>query len=181
MDDVQVGTNLASWSSRDGSNQGSVLVADAAGARGYVGFGDRLAAYHYEATDVTYRAGLCPVDLATGQLEPPVATKVVTARDLGDGSVALVLGDNATGRVATITDDGQPVKQLAQFPVIGQATTALALSGDRVVAGFGDPWTASSGPVLVTPVGGSGGWSGALSAGDESIPGGLVDPKGTWC
>ena len=178
VDDSRGGADLASWSSRDGSNQGSVLVADSAGTNGYVGFGDRLAAYHYEATDVTYRAGLRPVDLATGQLEPPVATKVAAAQDLGNGQVALVLADNPTGRVGTITDDGQPVKQLAEFPVIGAATTALALSGDRLVAGFGDPWTASSGPVLVTPIGGSGGWSGALSAGDESMPGGLVDAKG---
>lgn len=178
VDDARVGTALASWSARDGSNQGSVLVAGADLTRGYVGFGDRLAAYHYEQPAVTYRAGLCPVDLATGQLEPPVATQVATARDLGDGNVALVLGDTPTGRVGTITDDGQPVKQLAEFPVIGQNTTALALSGDRVVAGFGDPYTAASGPVLFTQAGGSGGWSGALAVGDESMPGGLVAAKG---
>ncbi|TQL60092.1 hypothetical protein FB474_1470 [Oryzihumus leptocrescens] len=165
------------WTDLDGTDPGEATVPDTADTRGWIGYGDGLAVLEYEPGDGLYRAHLEPIDLSTGSREQAVAANVGYAGSVSDGSVAMYLGDTTTGRVATV-GPGQPLHEVTELPVVGRQVTALGFSGDRVVAGFGDPYSPGDGPVLTTPADGSGAWQDALADGDAPLPGSLTAAQG---
>lgn len=170
----------ASWADVDGTNAGHVEMTmdNTSVTRGWVGYGDRLAAFHIESGDTGDSGHLEPVDLATGTREPAVATKVGKFASDGAGVAVITLGDTATGRVATVTDDGQPLHEVTALPVIGRLASSIGLSGSSVYGGFGWAYDSGTGPVARAAVDGSGSWSTSMAAGDRPVAGGLLSARG---
>ncbi|HEX8973528.1 hypothetical protein [Oryzihumus sp.] len=171
-------TDDVHWSDLDGSNPGVVTVSGTSIVRQWLAFGDRLAAIRLEDGDTIYSSHLEPLDPSAGAFQPAVASDVGTARSMGDGTVALFLHDTPTGRVVTLADDGQPVHQVAELPVLGKQVSALSLSNNQVAAWFGDAYAPGSGSVLVTAADGSTGWNPAPATGDDPMTGSLVAARG---
>jgi len=118
-------------------------------ARSYLPYGRGLAAVYLPQGGSLYRFELRPLDMSTGALLPAVASSVVAAGAMGNGQVALVLGDVPTGRLAVTSGTGDDVQSVADLPQIGYRSLALGLSDGVVVSGFDGQsglWSTQVGP-----------------------------------
>lgn len=164
--------NRLSWSDHDGSNAGSVVVAAGWWERDFLPFGDRVALLHVPDGGDAYNKALSPVDLSTGELEPPVATHVAGARPMGDGRLALSVADGATGRVAVV-GDGSGEHTVMPFPAVPQQVGSLRLSHGVAAT----TWSAETSPVGAEP--GQVWFTDAEGSDDDWRPGYLGGPVAT--
>jgi hypothetical protein len=173
-----------SWVGLDGSPGGNVVVADPGNAgrnTGYIPFGDGLAILHVPAGRSYDQPDLEPLDLATGERQPAVASFVTAAYGLSDGRAVLVTRDLPHGRIVEIRDDGAGPRTIVDLPVNAKVMSQIRLNGGRVDADFGDPHS-SKGPIAnIAADGTSSTWSNAPKPGLPDIEGGLADVRGdTW-
>lgn len=102
----------------------------------YLPYGRGLAALYLPEGGTYYRFELRPVDMATGALLPAVASDVATTAAMGNGQVAVALGDVPTGRLAVTPGNGRDLQPVADLPQIGYRSLALGLSDGVAVSGF---------------------------------------------
>lgn len=128
--------------------------------RRYLPYGDGLAALSLPDGGsstlpdgaVIYRYQVRPVDPATGALLPAVATDVVDADPMGDGEIALTLGDVPAGRLAVLSGDGT-ARPVADLPRIGYGSLDVGLSDGTAVTSL----QGQTG-LWATPADGTGAW-----------------------
>lgn len=144
------------WRDRSDGSTGS-LPYSGPFVHDFIAYGDRVAARYNPPGTTIYRQELLPVDLATGNVEAPVAAEIAAMAATGDGQVVSVLSDTPTGRVAIVTD-GAPLREVAALPPRALPVGQVASSEGVVAASFweDDQWP---GPVYRTSVDGTGTWT----------------------
>lgn len=104
--------------------------------RYYLPYGRGIAAVYLPDGGTLYRFDLRPFDMSTGALQSAVATGVVVADAMGNGQVALMLGDVPTGRLAVTPGASGGLQPVSNLPHIGYRSMRVGLSDGVAVTSF---------------------------------------------
>ncbi|WP_374971388.1 hypothetical protein [Terrabacter sp. BE26] len=165
------------WSAYDGSAPGVVQIPDALSERGWVAVGDSLAARLWDFD--TKEGSLVPFDPSTGQIGTPLATHLPDAypTQAGPTQALVVSTDSPTGTLLLADSTTRPARRVGVLTGMPRNTATWVMSGDRVVADFGQ-WNSPVGPTFTTSTDGSSPWSDRTTPDSPALTGGLIGVAG---